>query len=282
MHATADGELPSGCLKLCGCVSNGNLYNARRKTIATHSEKEMAERIALVTGAATGIGAAVSTLLAESGVKVAVCDVNRRDGEALAVAIGGEFIRCDVSRLESVQQAVAGCIRRYGVPDYVHLNAGIMTVPADAPFLAIEDVTEQQYRKIVGVNLDGVFFGVKTLLPRMRDKGGAVTITASMAGLGMVPEDPLYTATKYALIGFGRAVAAANEQSNVRINVICPGVVDTAIVPDDYKRPELGMMPRAVMAAEIVDLLRNGANGEVRVKSRAGKPAFVVNPPDLS
>ena len=241
----------------------------------------MAEQIALITGAATGIGAAVSTALAASGVKVAVCDINAGDGENLAAAIGGEFIRCDVARLESVQVAVQTCVTRLGVPDYVHLNAGIMTVPANEPYLAIENVTEQQYRKIVGVNLDGVFHGMKTVLPHMRDKGGTVTITASTAGLSLVPVDPLYTATKYALIGFGRAVAAANDGPNVRINVICPGVVDTAIVPDDYKKPEFGMMPAAVMAAEVVDLLRNGANGEVRVKNRAERPAFMVNPPDL-
>lgn len=242
----------------------------------------MTEQIALITGAATGIGAAVATSLAESGMKVAVCDINREDGAKLAKAIGGEFIRCDVSRLESVQAAVKGCVERFGAPDYVHLNAGVMTVPTNHPFLPIEDVTELQYRKILGVNLDGVFHGTKTVLPVMRDKGGAITLTASVAGLGMVPDDPLYTATKYAVIGFGRALAAANEGSNVRINVICPGVVDTGIVPDKYKAPEFGMMPTAVMAAEIVDLLRTGANGEVRVKSRSERPAYAVSPPDLS
>ena len=242
----------------------------------------MAEQVALITGGANGIGAAVAASLAGSGVKVAICDINRRDGENLAKTIGGEFIRCDVSRLESVQAAVKGCVERFGVPDYVHLNAGIMTVPTNHPFLAIEDVTEMQYRKIVGVNLDGVFHGTKTLLPLMREKGGAITVTASIAGLGMVPDDPLYTATKYAVIGFARAVAAANQGSSVRINAICPGVVDTGIVPDKYRAPEFGMMPVPVMAAEIVDLLQNGANGEVRVKSRSDKPAFAVNPPELA
>ena len=242
----------------------------------------MTEQIALITGAATGIGAAVATLLAQSGVKVAVCDINREDGTKLAKNIGGEFIRCDVSRLESVQAAVKGCIERFGTPDYVHLNAGIMTVPTNHPFLAIEDVTELQYRKIIGVNLDGVFHGTKTVLPLMREKGGAITLTASIAGIGMVPGDPVYTATKYAVIGFGRAVAAANEGSSVRINVICPGVVDTGIVPDQYRAPEFGMMPTSVMAAEIVDLLRNGANGEVRAKSRSDQPAFAVSPPVLN
>ena len=83
-----------------------------------------------------------------------------------------------------------------------------------------------------------------------------------------------------AATGIGAAVAAA--LADVRINVICPGVVDTAIVPDDYKRPDIGMMPARVMATEIVELLLNGANGEVRVKARTESPAFVVRPPDLN
>jgi NAD(P)-dependent dehydrogenase (short-subunit alcohol dehydrogenase family) len=241
----------------------------------------MSQKVALVTGAATGIGAAVCTALANQGVRVAVCDINKVDGEALAKKIGGEFIDCNVTNLVSVQGAVNICTQRLGIPDYVHLNAGIMTVPTGAPFLAIEDVTEAQYQKIVGVNLNGVYHGMKTVLPLMRDKGGAVTITASTAGLSVVPVDPMYTATKYALIGFGRAVAAANQGTNIRVNVICPGVTDTQIVPDDYRGPEFNLMTVEVMAAEIVDLLFNGENGEVRVKNVGDKPAFTVGLPEL-
>ena len=241
----------------------------------------MSEKIALVTGAATGIGAAVCTALAKQGIRVAVCDINKADGEALAEEIGGEFIACDVTSLASVQGAVNDCKQRLGIPDYVHLNAGIMTVPTGEPFLAIEDVTEAQYQKIVGVNLNGVYHGMKSVLPLMRHKGGAVTITASTAGLSVVPVDPMYTATKYALIGFGRAVAAANDGTNIRVNVICPGVTDTQIVPDEYRAPEFNVMAVEVMAAEIVDLLLTGANGEVRVKNAADKPAFSVEMPEL-
>lgn len=239
-------------------------------------------QIALITGGATGIGAEVARQLADGGAKVAICDINAAGGEALANETGGVFIPCDVTSLASVQQAVASCIEQLGVPDFAHLNAGIMTVPTNAPYLAIEDVSEAQYRKIVGVNLDGVFHGVKALLPKMREKGGGITITASTAGLSVVPVDPMYTATKYALVGFGRAVAAANADGNIRINVICPGVTDTQIVPDDYRGPEFGVMPTSVMAAEIVDLLKHAPNGEIRVKNRVEIPAFTVEPPDLT
>ena len=241
---------------------------------------DIRNKIALVTGAASGIGAEVARQLSAAGARVALCDVNEAAGAALAAELGGEFIACDVSRFEVVERAVGECIEHLGVPDYAHLNAGIMTVPTNDPFLAIEDVSLDQYRRILGVNLDGVFYGVKALLPLMREQGGAITITASVAGFGALPVDPLYSATKHAVIGFGRSVAVANEGGTVRINVICPGVVDTAIVPDAFRGPEFGVMPPSMMAAEVVDLLRNGANGEVRAKLK-GRPGFAVPPADL-
>ena len=240
----------------------------------------MQNKIALVTGAASGIGAEVARQLSAAGAAVALCDLNEAAGAALADELGGEFIACDVSRFEAVEGAVAECVKRLGTPDYAHLNAGIMTVPTGDAFVAIEEVSLAQYRRILGVNLDGVFHGVKALLPLMRERGGGITITASVAGLGALAIDPLYAATKHALIGFGRSVAAANEGGTLRINVICPGVVDTDIVPDSFRGPEFGVMPPSVMAAEVVDLLENGANGEVRVKLK-DRPGFAVPPTDL-
>lgn len=239
----------------------------------------MSSKIALITGAATGIGAQVARMLAARDIRVAICDVNVEAGQVLAKEIGGLFLPCDVTRLSSMTAAANNCVKALGVPDFVHLNAGVMTVTTGAPFLPIEAVSLDQYRRIVGVNLDGVFHGVKVLLPRMRKKGGAITITASIAGLGVLPIDPMYAATKYALIGFGRAVAAANANTNMRINVICPGVVDTGIVPDAFKGPDI--MAPETMAAEVVDLLHNGPNGEIRVRI-AQRPAFAVVPQDLN
>ena len=234
----------------------------------------MEKKIALITGGSTGIGASVAEQLSEAGFLVVICDIQETLGIDLAEKLSGHFIYCDVTDLSSVEKAAQTCIKKLGTPTFVHLNAGIMSVPTGSPFLAIEDLSVEQYRRIVGVNLDGVFHGLKTFLPKMGKQRGAITITASTAGLGVVPVDPMYTATKYAVIGMARAVAAANEKSDVRINVICPGVTDTQIVPEEYKRPEFNMMPTNVMAAEIVDLLINGSNGEVRVKVAADRPAF--------
>lgn len=236
-------------------------------------------QVALVTGAATGIGAATARQLAKRGLRVAVCDVNVPAGQALADEIGGLFIQCDVTQPDSVENAVATCVSQLGVPELAHLNAGIMTVPTGDPYLAIEDVSLEQYRRILGVNLDGVFYGTKALLPKMKAaNGGAITITASIAGLGILPVDPLYAATKYGLIGFTRGVAGANEGGNVRINAICPGVVDTAIVPDDFRGP--GILSPDTLATEVVSLLTSGANGEIRVKM-SENPAFPVLPTEL-
>ena len=240
----------------------------------------MKDEVVLITGGATGIGAAVAKLATLEGAKVAICDINSSDGTALAKELGGWFIRCDVTDVESVASAVAECIRELGAPKYVHLNAGVMTVPPDEPFLPIEHVSEGQFRRVVNINVAGVFNGLKSVIPEMRHNGGAITITASAAALAIAPFDPIYAATKCAVIGLARSVAAANEGANVRVNVICPGGVDTAIVPTEIKG-DYGFMPPQVMAAEVIDLLKAGENGEVRVKLTEDKPAYVAETPKL-
>ncbi len=242
----------------------------------------MADKIAFVTGAASGIGEAVSRQLRSVGMRVAMCDINTSQGERIAQEIGGYFIHCDVARFDSVEAAADECASTLGVPDYAHLNAGIMTVPPGESYLAIEDVSIEQYRRITSINMDGVFFGLKALLPRMKAKGGgAITITASVAGFVPLGIDPLYGMSKHGMIGLGRGVAAANAGSGLRVNVICPGVVDTPILPHEFRVPHVERMPASVLAEEVVDLLLRGENGEVRVKF-TGKPSFRMEVPDLN
>ena len=241
----------------------------------------MTAKVALVTGAASGIGEAVARQLAAAGAKVAVCDVNVAAGQAVADEIDGLFIECNVADFDSVSGAVQRCVEQLGVPDVAHLNAGVMTVPNDAPYLAIEEVSLAQYRRRISINLDGVFYGFKTLIPIMKERGGVITVTASIAGFSAMDIDPLYGLSKSGLIGFVRGVGAANAESGLRINAICPGVVDTQIVPTAFRDAGQTGMPPSAMAAEILDLMENGGAGEIRVKLSEALPGFAVELQDL-
>lgn len=242
----------------------------------------MKGKICLVTGAAGGIGTAACRRMHDAGAAVAVLDVNREAGVALAGELGGLYIDCNVADGDSFGRAVSTCIEQLGVPDYAFINAGVMTVGPSEDFVPVESVTLDQLQRIVGVNVAGVFNGLKVLLPLMREKGGTITVTASTVGLSPLPIDPLYSMTKHAVIGLCRSVAAANEGSNVAINVICPGGVDTAIVPQVLLEGGMQAMSPDDIATEVMDLLLRAPNGEVRVKSSADTPAFVVDPPDVN
>lgn len=241
----------------------------------------MQDKVAIITGAASGIGAAVARKLASAGARVALVDVDEARGRALADEVGGWFVGCDVSQPEQWRAALAACEADLGVPDYAHLNAGVMSVPADQPLVALDALTLARYRRIVGVNLDGVVFGLQALLPRMRARGGAITVTASLVGLVPLPIDPMYAATKHALVGLVRSVAAAEAASPLRINAICPGGVDTPIVPAALRAAGMAMMPVAVLADEVLDLLLHGPSGEIRLRTSAETPGISVPVPDF-
>ncbi len=241
----------------------------------------MKDRIALVTGAASGIGAEVSKQLAAGGAHLVLLDVDAGRGEALAAELGGHFIACDVADRAAWFDAVAACLEKVGVPAYVHLNAGVMSVGPHENFVPLEALPESNYRRIVGVNLSGVVFGLQALLPHMRGGNGAICVTASLGGLVGLPFDPMYSATKHALVGLVRSVAAAAPDDPLRLNAICPGGVDTAIIPDALRAGDLAVMPVDVLAAEVVDLLERGRSGEIRLRLNAQSAAMDVPEPQI-
>lgn len=234
-----------------------------------------------ITGGATGLGAAVATHAAARGAKVVILDVNEADGRVLAARLGGAFHRCDVADPADWRR-VADTI---GAVDYLHLNAGIMTVrPGESLAGArIENVSYERYRAVTGTNIDGVFLGLQTMLPRMIAQGGrCITVTSSAAGLVPIPFDPIYAMTKHAVIGLVRSLALASADHPVRINAFCPGGIDTRIVPLELSANASGMMSPAVAAEEVLRLFLNGPGGEVRLKLRAGHAAQAVAPPGFT
>ncbi|MGE0668235.1 MAG: SDR family NAD(P)-dependent oxidoreductase [Sphingomonadales bacterium] len=244
---------------------------------------EFAGATLLVTGGATGLGAATAKLAAEAGARVAVLDTNEAEGRETAGRIGGAFWRMDVASPSAWRETVADVEASFGPVRFAHLNAGIMTRPLDAALAParLDDVTPERYRRMQSVNADGVFYGIHTLLPRMDAAGGGgITVTSSAAGLIPIHFDPVYAMTKHALIGLVRSLALAYTDSPVRLNAICPGGFSSALLPAGSRQPST-MTPHD-MALEVIDLLLNGAMGEIRIKLAKEKPAQIVPPPAFS
>ena len=235
----------------------------------------MKNSVFFILGGAAGIGAEVVRSVASSGAKVAICDIDAAAGERLAAETGGMFIHCNAASEESVGEAVARCVAELGKPTYAHLNSGVMTAPSDAPFTPFENASLEAYRRVMSVNVDGVFFGLRHLIPLMREAGGGITVTASRAGIVATPFDPIYAASKAAVLQLMRSVAAANAHTALRINAICPGTVDTAMLSDLVRGAGVALMPPSAIAEEVISLLIEGANGEVRAKIE-GRDAFAV------
>lgn len=181
--------------------------------------------VALITGAASGIGAAVARRLSAGGARCVLVDLDGDGAERLAKEVGGVWLAADVSTEEASLRAVELAERSYGRLDLLHLNAG---VTAGVDFAAFDAA---RYRRAVGVNMDGVAFGVAAGLPLLRRSGGgAIVVTASLAGLVGYDGDPVYTMTKHAVVGLVRALAGPLAKENIRIGAVCPGFTDTPLV----------------------------------------------------
>ncbi|MBO2452733.1 SDR family NAD(P)-dependent oxidoreductase [Actinomadura barringtoniae] len=187
---------------------------------------EGAGKVALITGGANGIGAAVARRLVGEGAAVVLADVDTERGTELAKELDGAFVRCDVREPGDSEAAVATAVERFGGLDLAFLNAGI----AGGGDLG-DNFDLTAYRRAMGINLDGVAFGVHAALPALRARGGGqIVATASMAGLTATPFDPIYGANKAAVVGLVRALGPTYEPEGIRVNALCPSFADTDIL----------------------------------------------------
>jgi len=218
-------------------------------------------QVALVTGGANGIGAAVARRLAGAGARVVIADVDDEAGSAVATELGGRYVHCDVSRLEDDRAAVATAVECFGGLDLVHLNAGVATG------CGVEgDFDPAAYRRAMGINLDGVVFGAHAALPALRARGGGTIVaTASMAGLIPVAGEPIYSANKHAVVGFVRSLGEALVADAIAVHALCPSFANTALIAPLRSFIEDGDFP-ILAVDDVVDaffeLLERGATGE--------------------
>lgn len=195
-------------------------------------------RVAIITGGGSGIGKAAALLLAKEGAKVAVLSRSEKELNEVVEEIqrgGGEGISlvADVSNSQDMQKAVQQTVDRWGRIDIVFANAGINGVWAP-----LEDLTPEDWDKTLNINLKGTFLTVKYAVPYLKKRGGSVIVTSSVNGTRIFSNTgaTAYSCSKAAQVAFTKMVALELAKHRIRVNVICPGAIETQIVDNTTKR----------------------------------------------
>jgi NAD(P)-dependent dehydrogenase (short-subunit alcohol dehydrogenase family) len=233
------------------------------------------DRVALVTGGASGLGRATALALAEAGAEVVIADVDADGGRAVAEQVGGHFVATDVADLDANRAMVAFVRERCGRLDLVHLNAGVTSRCGVG-----EDFDPIAYRRAMGVNLDGVVYGTHAAVEALKandgPQRGAIVATASLAGLTGVPMEPLYAANKHGVVGLVRSLGPALALDGVRINAVCPGFAISAMtdpIRDGLEAAGFQMIPAEVVAETVLRLFALDACGECWFVQPGREPA---------
>ncbi|MFN2297840.1 MAG: SDR family NAD(P)-dependent oxidoreductase [Anaerolineales bacterium] len=209
--------------------------------------KYFTEKIAIVTGGASGIGRALCEALAENGAKVVVADINRDGAEKTAAAImeangQAQARKVDVTKMKDVQKVVDETAAEHGRLDFLFNNAGV-TLCGE-----VRDLTLDHWQRMIDVNLWGVIHGVQAAYPLMVKQGsGHIVNVASLDGLTPMPMAAPYTAAKHAIVGLSTVLRLEAEELGVKVSVACPGAVKTGVLD----------------AAEFIGVQREGAIGEI-------------------
>jgi NAD(P)-dependent dehydrogenase (short-subunit alcohol dehydrogenase family) len=184
------------------------------------------DKITIITGAASGLGQGIAELFAREGATVVVADIQKEAGERLAGELGGMFVHVDVTDPASVEAMIQSTVDRYGRIDILVNNAGI-----DGDQASTADSSLENWRQVMSINMDGVYYGMKYVLPVMvSQKGGVILNTASTVGLNAMGAIPAYSASKAGVIHLSKSVAIEYASYGIRVNAICPSVVETPLL----------------------------------------------------
>lgn len=221
------------------------------------------QKVAIVTGAASGIGRASAIAFAREGAKVVIADRNEQAGNDTAAAITAEghqahFIRIDVAREADIARMVEETVARWGTIDVLFNNAGIVLVKS------IEEMSEDEWDRVMAVNVKSAFLAIKHVVPHMRRTGGGTILnTGSIASLAGQVGTPVYSASKGAIALLTQSLALDLGRDKIRVNCICPGITDTPML-----REHMGY----------------GSTGEARIRTRLSRVPLgtILTPEDVA
>jgi NAD(P)-dependent dehydrogenase (short-subunit alcohol dehydrogenase family) len=236
---------------------------------------QMQDKVALVTGGGSGIGRACALMLAEAGARVVVSDWAPQGGEetvAAIVAAGGQalFVRADVAAPDQVEALVKSVLAEYGRLDVAVNSAGIF-----GKIAPLVEHHADDFERVIGINLKGVFLCMKYQIGAMLAQGaGAIVNIASVQGLVSGPGASIYSASKHGVIGLSKGAALDNARTGIRINVVCPGTIETPLalayyaerglpLPNDSQRIPMGRVGRPDEIASTVLFLCSDASSYI-------------------
>lgn len=250
-------------------------------------------KVAVITGAGSGIGRATALRLAREGASIVVADWNEagaKETVSLVQQAGGKAaaIKVDVTKPEEITAMLDFADATYGGFDILYNNAGVTT--GQPPF---PECPEEQWRRTVEIDLMAVIEGTRQAIPRLRTRGGGVIMqTASLAGLFGFQNDPVYAAAKHGVVGLTRALIGLKDQMNIRVNCVCPAVVRTPLVTSGLERmtgamreeaekriAAMPMLPPEEIAEAVYDLIRDDSAAGVVMGVTLGDTRRVVDPP---
>ena len=192
--------------------------------------KQLEGKVAIITGAGSGIGRSAAELFANEGAKVVISDISEAHGNQVVDEIqkkGGEayFIKADSSKPEDHENLVKQTIEKCGSLDIAVNNAGI-----GGPLAATGEYPIDGWQKVIGINLSGVFYGLRYQIPAMLAKGGSIVNIASILGAAGTRFSPAYVAAKHGVVGLTKAAALEYADKNIRVNSVGPGYIKTPLL----------------------------------------------------